>query len=915
MCSVLSAYALYRAAKEERDMTPTNLGPLLATLARERTSTGVLETVARGLAATDGVALVRIWRTGDGESSLHLAASAGDCADAAAADSSEAATSAWWGPAGVREIVRLPLLDGDETIGLLVLFRRTTASADEHERLGIIAAQTAAALVNAVAFEELQSSCANLRAENSELRESLQDLFEEAPIAYVHEALDTRFIRANRAALNLLGVASADVPRTFGHSFVAETPENQRRLRDAFAAVGRGDEARRVVLELRRKDNGKPVWVEWWSRPSPSGQYTRTMMVDITERVLIEKTKAALELSLESGQVGDWDLDLVHDTSRLSRRHDLCFGYDEPIPEAEWGAARFAEHLHAEDRERVIGSMRAAVASRLDWMSEFRVIWPDGSLHWLVARGRVHGPAERPATRMLGIVMDVTERKKVEDALRETKAALDFALESAHIGDWDLDLIHDTSRRSLRHDECFGYREPIPQAEWGIDRFLRHVHEEDRERVGRTIRDAAADLSDWGSEFRVVWPDETVHWLAARGGIYRTEEEKATRMLGIVMDITERKRGEESLRASEQLARAQAEALSRTIEANQRLDLALRGSNVGIWDFDVRSGSMKDAPLHTVNLWEPLGYDTDEPPEKYHPQRWHPDDRERMRDILDAHLRGKTQELNFESRLIHKDGSVHWRVHRGRTIFDKEGKPLRLLGSSVDIGSQKALEEERRRASAQALSAAVVRERNRFAREVHDTLAQGFTGVIVQLEASADARSNGLSQEADDHVQRASDLARESLREARRSVMALRPMELEEMDLTDALEALTRKLTAGTNLTATFAREGDPRTLPPEWEANLVRIVQEVMTNALRHAHADRVDVRIFFKPNAVALEIRDDGCGFNATLKSDGFGLLGIRERVEEMGGTSTVETANQQGTAVLIALPYPKESPEVSR
>jgi PAS domain-containing protein len=146
---------------------------------------------------------------------------------------------------------------------------------------------------------------------------------------------------------------------------------------------------------------------------------------------------------------------------------------------------------------------------------------------------------------MLGVVMDITERKSTEETLRETKAALEFALDAGKIGDWDLDLINDTSRRSLRHDQCFGYNEPIPEADWGIDAFSRHLHREDRERVVRSLREAAKELlDDWSAEFRVIWPDQSEHWLAARGSIYRTSEGKATRMLGVVMDITERKNAE-----------------------------------------------------------------------------------------------------------------------------------------------------------------------------------------------------------------------------------------------------------------------------------------------------------------------------------------------------------------------------------
>ncbi|HKE62752.1 MAG TPA: sigma 54-interacting transcriptional regulator, partial [Nitrospira sp.] len=125
--------------------------------------------------------------------------------------------------------------------------------------------------------------------------ERLRDLFDEAPIAYVHEGLDTRFLRANRAAMTSLGINPEEVAGTYGTSFIPDTPEAQRRLHDALQSIGRGTDTRGVVLELRRKDTGKPLWIQWWSKPDPSGQFTRTMFIDITERVLIEQEKARLE--------------------------------------------------------------------------------------------------------------------------------------------------------------------------------------------------------------------------------------------------------------------------------------------------------------------------------------------------------------------------------------------------------------------------------------------------------------------------------------------------------------------------------------------------------------------------------------------------------------------------------------------
>jgi PAS domain S-box-containing protein len=121
-----------------------------------------------------------------------------------------------------------------------------------------------------------------------------RDLFDHAPIAYVHEDLESRFISANKAALRILGVKPEEVSSMYGRSLVPNTPDAQRRIQEAFADIGRGTDARGVVLELRRKDNDAPLWIEWWSSPDPSGAFTRTMFIDITERVLMEQEKTRL---------------------------------------------------------------------------------------------------------------------------------------------------------------------------------------------------------------------------------------------------------------------------------------------------------------------------------------------------------------------------------------------------------------------------------------------------------------------------------------------------------------------------------------------------------------------------------------------------------------------------------------------
>jgi PAS domain S-box-containing protein len=137
-----------------------------------------------------------------------------------------------------------------------------------------------------------------LREANEALGQSeehFRDLFDEAPIAYVLEGLDSRIIRANRAAMRILGIQAEEIAGMFGKSLVPDTPDAQRRVHDALQSVGHGADTSGVVLELRRKDDGMPVWIQWWSRPVPGGQYTRTMFIDITDRVLMAQEQVRLQ--------------------------------------------------------------------------------------------------------------------------------------------------------------------------------------------------------------------------------------------------------------------------------------------------------------------------------------------------------------------------------------------------------------------------------------------------------------------------------------------------------------------------------------------------------------------------------------------------------------------------------------------
>jgi PAS domain S-box-containing protein len=255
---------------------------------------------------------------------------------------------------GIESYTGAPLIAPDgQPLGLLCAFDREPMQADPRRVLilRVFAARAAAEL-------------ARLRVEKTlgESERRYRDLYEEAPIAYVLEDLESRFISANRAAMRILGVKPEEVIGTVGMSMVPDTPDAQRRVKEAFASIGRGTDTSGVVLELRRKDDGRPIWIQWWSKPEPDGNYTRTMFVDITDRVLMEQEQARLKaqnlyLQEEIKSVHNFEEVVGRSPSllRVLEKVDLVARTDSTVlitGETGTGKELIARALHSASRRR-----------------------------------------------------------------------------------------------------------------------------------------------------------------------------------------------------------------------------------------------------------------------------------------------------------------------------------------------------------------------------------------------------------------------------------------------------------------------------------------------------------------------------------------------------------------------------------
>jgi len=244
--------------------------------------------------------------------------------------------------------------------------------------------------------------------------------------------------------------------------------------------------------------------------------------------------------------------------------------------------------------------------------------------------------------------------------------------------------------------------------------------------------------------------------------------------------------------------------------------------------------------------------------------------------------------------------SADWRV-----LSDAELSLLTTAGALVSLAVERSRLEA---ATARALAA---EERNRLAREIHDTLAQGLAALTMQLEVADSLAGTKAPDDSRLHsaVERALLLARATLDEARRSVLDLREAPLEGRSLSEALEALASEADSSADdavEVTVIASDGVDAKLSPAVAGGLYRVAQQAVVNATRHARARQITLRVTRSENEIHLRVEDDGTGFEPTdVPGDRFGLVGMRERARLLGGSLTVESAPDAGTAIEVRVP----------
>jgi PAS domain S-box-containing protein len=577
----------------------------------------------------------------------------------------------------------------------------------------------------------------------------------------------------------------------------------------------------------------------------------------------------------------------------MSETDKLCTYFNKPwldftgrSIDSELGNG-WAEGVHSEDLQRCMDTYSQAFDRREEFRIEYRLRRHDAQYRWVLDIGVPRFNPDRSFAGYIGIGIDVTERRRADEALQKSEERFRQAAQAGKMYAFEWDVATDEVVGSEEYRRVLGVSDqagPLTR-----QKLLVRVHPDDREQFGELYNRLSPENPNVQISYRVLRPDGSVLWLEKSARALFDEHGRMFRVIGMAVDITERKRADEELRRKD-----------------MELSDAQRVAGIGSWQWDIQN----DVAIWSEELYRIAGRDPMLPAPNYKecPGLLSAESWERLQRAAEATLRdGRPYELDLE--MIRPDGATRWVTARAEAVRDTTGRIVRLRGTTQDITERKLAEAAISNVSRRLIEAQE-QERTRIARELHDDIGQRLALLAVELEQ--------LRQDPEDLPEvrsRIGDLHRQTA-EIATDIQSLshelHSAKLEYLGIVAAMRGFCQEFGQQTKVKIDFKSHDLPGPLPPDISLCLFRVLQEALHNSAKHSGVRHVEVALWGTSDEIHLAVSDSGAGFDskAAKESRGLGLTSMEERLKLLNVTLSIESQPKRGTTVHARVPLGSRS-----
>ncbi len=619
--------------------------------------------------------------------------------------------------------------------------------------------------------------------------------------------------------------------------------------------------------------------------------YARDVTARKANHETLRKGEALLRKAEEIGKMGSWQLNLETGEGEWSAQLYEMLGQDPNGPPIN--KARLLAIVHPDDREKVEKLPGLASSAGEYQEHEARFVLPDGRIRTFYTRAVPLADAEGHVTGLVGLSQDISERKEAEDRLRKSEMLLAQAEKLANLGSWEYDVASKALTWSAHFYRMLGFdpsNGPIPR-----DDRHKVIHPDDIEDAVRDLEAIESTGKPLENELRFVTSKGEVRTFHSRAVAIKDEAGRVTCIRGMSQDITDRRREEERVRLSKALL-TQAEHMA----------------NLGSWEFDLKT---EKATL-SKSLLRLYGIDcAAEFTREWYWEQVHPSDRRRARILAN---RGWRNGKPFVYMVRFRRPNGRTRVHfvRGVPILGPNGQSIAGIGVVQDITDQRRVVQDLRRLSQEVMRTRD-QERREAARALHESAGQSLAALKMTL-----GRLKGAMAQNEDKAQElwktAVELTEAAVREVRTVSYLMHPPLLDEAGLAAALRWYVTGFTDRSGIDVSLEVDDHVGRQSEEIETTVFRMVQEALTNVHRYSGSRNAWIRIMRSGGRIRAEVRDEGRGLQVDSKALtkaaplGVGISGMRERVEQLGGTFELESAPGRGTTLRATLPLAPRAKE---